>query len=194
MRDIQIAWKQKHLAYGLVIKAQLHGSSYWLDCSWSSVRHKVHCTHANWWRSHMPIDKMVLGLIILGIGNTSSHALQKNPKELNHRYQRRILDFLKNNIILIVNCKNKCLVGRIAKIGICRPPKSRPDTYWLSRSRHPTWRAAWLIRQRHTHETAATMGCRPFNSRQVPIGPLGLSGRSRRLCRPKNACRPSRSR
>jgi len=54
------------------------------------------------------------------------------------RTNMKKMDFL-NNIILIVNRKNKWQNEKIAKIESCRLLGSRQDSYRLFKSRLPTW-------------------------------------------------------
>ena len=88
-----------------------------------------------------------------------------------------------NNIILIVNRKNKCQNKKFAKIESCRLLGSRQDSYRLFKSRLPTWHLMWRTRPSRKRPIGAKRPCRPLDSRQALVGPIG--------CRPNKGFGPT---
>ena len=100
-----------------------------------------------------------------------------------------------NNIILIVNHKNKCQFEKIAKIGACRPSKSRQATNRLLESRQATWHLMWRTRATRSRLVGAKRTCRPSKGRQVLLAPTGRDRVVRvRHIKCQLGCRPSDSR
>ena len=70
-----------------------------------------------------------------------------------------------NNIILIVNRKNKWQFEKITKIGACRPLESRQEGNRLSEGRQPTWHVMWRTRTTRTRPVGTKRTCRPLDGR-----------------------------